>query len=590
VQQAKLNLLQRIRGLSIEKRSLLLAEVLLAVLASYRFYSYWTTGFYVSDEYGYFFDAIHGAIYGDRWFFGWMNIVLFKALGIASVDAFSYLLPFYIFFWAGVTLIVFYKLLKLLSFDVVTTTLSLISCLILISFLLLSLGFLTEPVGLCMAMLGIYFLARYMKSRSVAGGIGFPLLSACFFGFAAGTREPYNAFLIGGILIILVLAFAKRKEVLGTRNFGAKAFVAVSFIAFVLPSLFFLYVPTHAYTQQIVPISSQLAQSIISNPLTSGGSASTTTITTTITNTITFGNRTTTTTTVVTTVAAGPGYPFYKQFVLTNMLLIFFGGILLGWGPICFAIGLAGFLLLLQRSVRQREVTYSFLFLTSLTALGSYLVVSFIYAPDPAYFSFQNYSTLIRFSDTALPAYFLTVALVMSFVAKSQKRIVAILAIFATFLIVAVPVYQVYAASNFNYTSGQNPFQFGYRTDAVLLRDYLDSNAPNNQNINLVGVPYGWTFTPGVQDLYWVHAYAIGDNPLVPGLSLSNFTSMRWSTLYLYISKSQSFPPEQTFLTQLLNSTAVSKQTITSPFKVVESHVVLQGTDSTLYEVQLRWS
>src|SRR5579859_8082336 len=78
----------------------------LAVLCAYRFYDYWTTGFFVSDEYGYFYDAVHGAIYSDRWFFGWVNIIIFKAFGIASVDAYSYLLPFYLFFWTAITLIV----------------------------------------------------------------------------------------------------------------------------------------------------------------------------------------------------------------------------------------------------------------------------------------------------------------------------------------------------------------------------------------------------------------------------------------------------------------------------------------------------
>ena len=133
----------RLRAL--DAKALTGSLAILAVLCAYRFYDYWTTGFFVSDEYGYFFDAVHGAVYSGRWFFGWVNIFLFKALGITSVDAFSFLLPFYLFFWTGITLIVFYKFLKIAGFDEVVTSLSLISSFILISFILLSLGFRLSP-------------------------------------------------------------------------------------------------------------------------------------------------------------------------------------------------------------------------------------------------------------------------------------------------------------------------------------------------------------------------------------------------------------------------------------------------------------
>ncbi len=554
---------------SVDSKVLAASLAVLAFLAIYRFYNYWTSGFFVSDEFGYFYDAIHTAVYSDRWFFGWTNIILFRVLGISTVDAFSYLLPFYIFFWTGLTLFVFYKLLKLLGFNEITTALSLISSLVLISFMLLSLGFLTEPVGLCMAMVGVYFLARYMKSTTAKGSVVFPFLSGCFFGFASGTREPYNAFLIGGIVIIVVLALGRRNEGLRTRRFGSRVVLTVAVVAFVLPSLFFLFVPTRAYTSQVAPIASELAQSILSNPLTSGGGGGG------------GGN--------------SPGlpsttYPFYRQFVLTNTLLIFFGGVFLGWGPICFAIGLAGFLILFRRTFRQKELTPRFLFLTSLTALGSYLVVSFIYAPDPTYFSFQNYSTLIRFSDTALPAYFLMAPIVMGSFAKSRRRVVSFLAVCIAFLLIAVPVYQVYAASNFNYASGQNPFQLGYRTDAALLRSYFDSNGSDSQSINLVGVPYGWIFTPGVEDLGSVHAYSIGPNPLFPELNYSSFVSMRWTALYIYLNDVQTSEFSRTYFAQLLNATAPANQGGAPPYTVVASRAVLHGQDFTLYEVQLRWS
>src|SRR5271155_2508580 len=191
-----------------DTKALASALTILAALCVYRFYDFWTTGFFVSDEYGYFFDAVHGSIYSDRWLFGWMNIYLFKALGITSVDSFSYLLPFYMFFWTGLTLVVFYKMLKLLGFDTATVAVSLLSSFVLISFVLLSLGFLTEPVGLCFAMLGIYFLLRFQRAKGGGGLVGFSILAVLSFGAASGTREPYEAFLIGGVVIAVLIAFS----------------------------------------------------------------------------------------------------------------------------------------------------------------------------------------------------------------------------------------------------------------------------------------------------------------------------------------------------------------------------------------------
>jgi len=577
---------------TLDAKALAASLTVLAILCAYRFYSYWTTGFFVSDEYGYFFDALHGYVYSDRWFVGWVNIYLFKALGITSVDAFSYLLPFYMFFWTAITFVVFYKLLKLLEFNETTVALSLVSCFVLISFVLLSLGFLTEPVGLCMAMSGIYCLARVLKTKSAAGFIGFAFLACCFFGFAAGTREPYEAFLIAGGLIVLAIAVSRRKEAIGTRRFGTRAVLAVSVLAFVVPAAFFLVVPTQAYSTQVAPLSTQILQSVTSNPQTSSPvTTETVTSAVTVNNTVTVNGITSISSTVTTTTivrTSTESVPFYRQFVLTNTLLIFFGGLVLGWGPVCFAIGLAGLLILFQRAVRRSDVTARFVLLTSLTALGSYLIVSFIYAPDPYYFSFQDYSTVIRFSDTALPAYFLVAPFFLSILVKNRKRMVGLAAVCIAFLLIAVPVYQVYAASNFNYTS-QNPFDLGYRSDAVALRDYFAAN-DSHQIVDLIGVPYGWTFTPGVQDLH-VQAYAIGQNPLTQEITLAQFSYVKWSVFYLFrTTPPTAFPTEDSFLAQVFDTNATFSVTSGPSFTVLGVQPVLHGSDFTLYEVQLRWS
>jgi hypothetical protein len=579
------------------------ALTILAGLCAYRFYDFWTTGFFVSDEYGYFFDAVHGSIYSDRWFFGWMNIYLFKALGITNVDAFSFLLPFYMFFWTGLTLFVFYKMLKFLGFNKVTVAVSLLSSFVLISFVLLSLGFLTEPVGLCFAMLGIFFLLRFLKSKSSRGHIAFPILAVLSFGAASGTREPYEAFLIGGIVIVALIAFSHRRENIRVSRAGSRALLLLCVLFFAVGSVFFLTVPTQAYSQQVQPLSTQLAESFVTQPTTSPPAATTTVSTSTITTTstslvtITSANstltstttltRTTTSTTVSTVLPAA--VPFYRQSLLLNTLLIFLGGIILGWGPICFVVALCGFLILLRRSLWGGDATPRFMLLTALTALGSYFVVSFIFAPDPSYFSFQDYSTIIRFSDTALPAYFIAAPYFVLTLSKSRRRLAGLGAVCILFLLIAVPLYEGYASSNFN-EAAQNPFQLGYRSDAVILRNYFTANG-GGQALNLVGVPYGWTFTPGVQDIRDLHAYATGPDQTVPELLLGNFTSMKWQVFYIYANPPPyTFPPNSQFLVQFLNSTSASSATPpSSPFTILGTQPVLSGSDFTLYKVQLGW-
>lgn len=564
-----------------DTKALSLAVSLMAVLSAYRFYAYWSTGFFTSDEYGYYYDAVHGAVYSDRWFVGLLNIYVFKAFGITNVDAFSFMLPFYMFFWASVTFIVFYKLLKLMGFDQRTIALSLVSCFALISFVLLSLGFLTEPVGLCLAMCGIYCLARYTKARTVRGLIGFTGLSAVFFGLAAGTREPYNAFLIGGVVIMALAAVTLRRAPPERGWRPPRSVVLTSIALFAIVSLFFLFVPTHAYTQQVAPLSTQLAQSIGSIQPTQPPPA--TTVTTTVTTSAVISHTTTTFTTTHTTTSV-QSVPLYRHYVITNTFLIFLGGVVLGWGPICFGIGLAGFAIVLRRSLQGKDITARFMVVTSLVALGSYFVVSFIYAPDPYYFSFQDYSTVIRFSDTALPAYFMSAPF---FLARfyTRRRVAALVAVVLIFLVAAIPVYESYAASNFSSLQGENPFALGYRTPAVAIRDYFDS-VHGLGTTYIAGLPYGWVFTPGVQDLKQVHAYTLVDNGQAPYLAVSNFTAYHWGAFYVYSSTPQDPASD---LPAFLRVPLLAPSNSSYPYTVSSSRLVLNDSDFALLYVTMVW-
>jgi hypothetical protein len=164
-----------------------------------------------------------------------------------------------------------------------------------------------------------------------------------------------------------------------------------------------------------------------------------------------------------------------------------------------------------------------------LLALASYFVVSFIFAPDPNYLSLQNYSTIIRFSDTALPAYFFAAAVFFTSVAKKPKFLLALAAVFVIFLVAAVPLYETYASSSMG---GVNPFGLNYRAEAATLRDYV---AFTHQGVRsyIVGVPYGWAFTPGVRSLQ-AAVYSTVPGPFFPSINYSTFVTNKWNSFYVF--------------------------------------------------------
>ena len=181
-------------GLDRARAALLCVLLVVAMLAIYRYYHYVTTGFFLPDEYTYVHDAWTGQQYGFRWLFGYLNIGIFDLLGIKTANGFAVFLPFYIVFWAAVTLISFYGIMKSLGFDSSVISWSLFLSLFLKSFSLVSLGFITEPMGLALATLGIYFLVRWLTSSGgLAGDSTFAFLAAASFVAAMYTREPYKS-------------------------------------------------------------------------------------------------------------------------------------------------------------------------------------------------------------------------------------------------------------------------------------------------------------------------------------------------------------------------------------------------------------
>jgi len=274
---------------------------------------------------------------------------------------------------------------------------------------------------------------------------------------------------------------------------------------------------------------------------------------------------------------------------LSNTIAIFIGGLILGWGPIAFPLALVGFLILTKASIRREPMALAALVLV-LSALGSDLVVSYLFAPTPDYLTFKNYSTIIRFSGTALPAFFMTTPFFLAVVAKRNRRIVGLLGIAVASLLILIPVYQVFAISNLGYTTA-NPFGLDYRSPAVQVRDYVNSHQADAP-FRIIGVPYGWYFTPGIDGLKSVDVYSpYPQSTLSPTLNYSTFLSQHWTEFYVYSSSSFIYERANSpYILQFIQGAGQQEASQTAPFKIMSSRVVINNPDFLLTKVNLSWS
>lgn len=589
-------------SISYSRKALFASLGAIAALCVYRAYDLWLTGFIVSDEHGYISQAmsnsIAGAVYTDRYFFGYFNYLLFHLLGVANIDSFVVLLPFYLFFWAAATLIAFYLIMKTLKFDAKIIAYSLFSAFFLVGFVLLSLGFLTEPVGLALAMWGALFMVKFAKFD----GTGFrvvlyALLSSLFFAAARYTREPYGALLVGCIPVVLLLGLYRMRGATARR----RLILAVSILLFIGPSLYFSYYPSSILTLGSQPVSQFVGT--ISFPIVSQNQTQTTTTTitsivssamtrttlkvvTSVTNSTTFTTTETqtivsTTTTQVTTTAINTltSSSFILNNKLVNTVWIFFAGIALSWDPILLAIGGVSFFLFLPK-LRKIDVTHATIIALVLLSLGSYLVVSYILSPDPSYLTLQHYSTILRFSDTSLPAYFLLAPFAYSAIARRPRYLVLLGAGLVVFTLLSIPAYEAYASSNLDLPA--NPFALSYRTPEVMIRNYISSHQ-SDAPFYIMGLSNAtfadWWFTPGNTYLKGVHLY--------PYLNQSSFVNRRWTVFYVVGSSTSQLSGSLPYIFGNSSSSAVEKGML--PFTMVRSTPIFQSSGFLFEKIQLDW-
>jgi len=176
----------------------------------------------------------------------------------------------------------------------------------------------------------------------------------------------------------------------------------------------------------------------------------------------------------------------------TNTVVIFAAGLFLGWGPVLPFLAAIGCAVLLITTFQKRNLERASMLLVALLALGSFLVLAVVFSDYPNYLNYQHVSTLIRFANTAIPAYFIAVPVAFDLLLRKRKLILPVIAVMLLTL-TAIPTYQAYASSNLGLQ--QNPFSLDFRTPGIILRDYITSVQGSAQFI-IMGYSQGsWWWT-----------------------------------------------------------------------------------------------
>lgn len=593
--------------MSIERKTLLSVLVIFAGLCAFRAYHMYVTSFIVSDEYRYVRAAIGGQLVdptvGQRFFFTAINAIIFYALRIQTLDQFVILLPFYLFFWGGLTLILFYKLMKLLEFHPRSIALALPSAFVLVSFSLLALGFLTESVSLSLATLGVYLLLWYAKSGRFSAKSHMSLLAASLsFAAASFTRETYYIFLLGGIFVVILVVISKRKELRfnSSQNLGL---LVVPILVFSVPSTIFSVYPNDFVGNSVTPLvraaipisnivdfifpkpgvqpsatqSITESSSIVPGSSTTGGLLNSTTpsISTSTSLSSTLGSSTTT----------EPTSTGIQRSVLLETVRLFVIGLALGWGPVSLFLGVAGAVLLFRRTFLRHQPLHLMVALLCLLSFASYFVLAYLAVngmfsnSDPL--SFQYYSTIIRFTDSAVPAYFLGAPFMIAFISTKKRYLYPLLAAILIFGATAVQVYPTYASSNLGLPS--NPFSLDFRSGGAIVRDYVlahRSEAP----FYIVGFwPETWNLTIGTSQVGDGIAY------FFPSMNRSEFISHHWTTFYVYGYSIRYLETYASFLVPFVypNSSLASSSDL--PITVISREVVANQTNY-LVKFQIEWN
>lgn len=540
--------------LKLEHKVLVIILVFFACLSTYRGVHFYITGFFVPDEFGYFYDAVTGTTYSyRRALFEEMNMYLFRLFSIESAAQFAVFLPFYLFLWCGLTIVIGYKIMKLLNFNEKVIITSLLTLPFLISFTIMSLGFLSESPSLTFVMFGIYILLK-MKFYS-------PVLSSLSFAGALWIREPYLIFLIVSFPLILVFTvyYFIKHPLKYKKTFTRWSTTAVLGILMIFSFL----IPVGIFTQYPLNISHETGVTI--PQILPPPSIPPPTIELYQTQERVFMPEPTQQTKSEPSKppVIRPAQDVYKEKAevsklvmgernITKTVSLFSIGMLLGWGLLTPFL-ILGFISL-TKDKRPKFTRFMVFFLTILS-LGTFLGVCWLMSDNPLQTFPSNFSSLLRWSQTTAPAYFLLIPFAFFKFVYNYKRILIMLVVIMVATLSFLAPYQSYSTVGF--TSSSNPFSLSYRTGGLEIVDYMK----NHKDIPIMGREHVWMFAPRNLPKSQFYDY----------LEEEKFIEKRWDTFYLlFVSITAPKPPD--YVVDMIYSSPQNRI-----YSIVNKTLVLKG-------------
>jgi hypothetical protein len=469
-----------------------------------------STAFMTSDEANYVIRSFYGAPYGFRYFFDYQLIALFRLFSIESYPQFFVFLPFYLAFWSFLFIFFAYKTVGLLTANRQARNLVVLSLPFMVSYSLLSVGVLSEPPALATCMIGIYFWVRYLKTGRKWQ---FVALSSLAFVAAAYSREPYLIFpvavsffwLLWGFLRrvnpkhpIIFVGFALLMALPGSPLFGSAGTVSAP------PSL-------------NQPIATITTTSAVTSMITH-----TYTYTVTVSGTVQVRTNTTTITavtnmTVTSSSGQAPNRFYTLASLLANSIQLFLLGMLLGWGPIPFAIGFAALLFTIRQLFKDRS-SFPFFFLALLSLGTFYFIVLLVYNTSE-FLTGQGISYLIRLTNPTIPAFVLLAPFVVEKLSERRLKILAILLVVVTAGTAGFYITSVQS----NFALPYNVLDFSHPSAQLVARNYLVQNTGNTSS-TVVVLSWDW---PAAQ----LYLKGISNLVLFPTFRDSDFSENRFEAL-----------------------------------------------------------
>lgn len=405
--------------------------------------------------------SIVGLPYGDRYFFDYVLIGLFKLLGINSLNGIFVLFPLYIAFWSLCFLFLAYKTIGLVTGNRTAQGFAIVTVPFMVTYSLLSVGFLTETPALVMCTLGLYALLRY---RFVRNDWYLPVISSVAFVAAAFTREPYLLFPLVALFFWAFLTLRRQLK------------PVILLIILIPTGLLFVqpFSPLSPFLQGGAPLVLPPPSSVNSTTI-----LSTITVTSLTTSTIqssSTSSRNSTSVSTTSSSSAAPPPPSPPSGVglgstIGHTISLFTLGMFLGWNPVLFLIGLVALLVFVLELRRDRGKAP--VLLMALAAFGCSLVVALQYSASYHFYTTQGISTLIRYSSPSILAYILLAPAFYEKLQKNRLKIVGILLV--GFTLVSIGAFSSLAQTNLGLT--YSAFSFGHEFGPLEARQYLNSNA-----------------------------------------------------------------------------------------------------------------